>query len=90
MDAGSTPADPTMTKREINIYDKDVDLLVYYRNLVKAIGLVDGLVKEAVDKSATPGNISWRHLKTDIYEVYSSMKEIKAEIEKGGYYKQEE
>lgn len=90
MDAGSTPADPTMKKREINIYDKDIDLLLYYRNLSRAIGIIDALVKEAVDKSANPGSINWKHLKTDIYDVYTSIKDIKNEIEKGGYYKKEE
>lgn len=90
MDAGSTPADPTMKKRELNIYDKDIDLLLYYRNLFRAITIVDALVKEAVDKSADQGSINWKLLKTDIYDIYSSMKDIKSEIEKGGYYKKEE
>lgn len=78
-----------MTKKENTIADISIDLLLFYKNLSKIMDGVDALVKTSIDKSVDTSNVKWKHLKTDIYDVHSSLKTIKENIENGDYKKEQ-
>jgi len=77
-----------MTKKENAIASLSVELLVFYKSLNKVIDGVDLLVKTTIDKSVDTSSVKWKHLKTDVYDILTSLKSIKEGIEDGVYKKE--